>query len=284
MLHAVLRLSQYPRRVACLLPPTYLQHSLLPVCPKSCVDSWMAGLRFRHVFNGAVRHGDGSEMLAKVKNGVSRMAPVSAKLPKRPPVTIEHMHALHRGLDLCRCLRLGGVCMRDGRVQRLKSPWGVADPWRECFLPYQAHSTGNQEVLWAGAQRGQIFELPHTLGQDNEVDIILLGFWPLNPVIAFRHHLSANASVPDAAPLFTLETAAGDWAPMTKRWFMERVTEIWGGAGLPSSMNGHGFRIGRASELLMHGVPPDVVATQGGGSRMPSWNIGAGSSAYCRCS
>jgi hypothetical protein len=39
-------------------------------------------------------------MLAKVKAGVSRMAPASARRPKRPPVTIEHMQAFRRGLDL----------------------------------------------------------------------------------------------------------------------------------------------------------------------------------------
>jgi hypothetical protein len=46
---------------------------------------------------------------------------------------------------------------------------------------------------------------------------------------------------------------------MTKPWFMERVLEVWKAAGLNLALHGHGG----ASELLMQGVPPDVVATQG---------------------
>jgi hypothetical protein len=46
---------------------------------RSCVDSWMAGLRFWHVSNGAVWNGDGCEMLSKVKAEVSSLAPASTK-------------------------------------------------------------------------------------------------------------------------------------------------------------------------------------------------------------
>src|SRR6202040_3778509 len=52
---------------------------------RSCVDSWMAGLRFWHTFNGATWNGEGNEMLAKVKGGISHMTSASSKRPKRPP-------------------------------------------------------------------------------------------------------------------------------------------------------------------------------------------------------
>jgi hypothetical protein len=100
--------------------------------------------------------------------------------------------------------------------------------------------------------------------KEEGADIVLTSVrGPLNPVVVFHHHLSANALVPTNAPLFAFETAACGWAPMTKPWFMESVSEVWKMAGLNHTLHGHGFRIGGASELLMQGVPPDVVATQG---------------------
>ena len=43
---------------------------------------------------------------------------------------------------------------------------------------------------------------------------------------------------------------------------MGRCNEIWLAASL-SAMLGHGFRIGGATHLLLLGVPPDIIATQG---------------------
>lgn len=84
----------------------------------------------------------------------------------------------------------------------------------------------------------------------------------MNPVLALDHHLSANASVPFHAPLFAFETAIGGWAPMTRSWFMTHCNEVWKKASL-IELTGHCFRIGGATELLLRGVPPDVVAVQG---------------------
>jgi hypothetical protein len=82
------------------------------------------------------------------------------------------------------------------------------------------------------------------------------------PLSALKHHLSANVLVPGSAPLFAFETADGGWAPMTKPWFMDRCNAVWVAAGLPQ-MPGHAFRIGGATELLLQGTDPSVVATQG---------------------
>jgi hypothetical protein len=43
---------------------------------------------------------------------------------------------------------------------------------------------------------------------------------------------------------------------------MDRINAIWSAAGHPV-MPGHAFRIGRATELLLESVHPDIVATQG---------------------
>jgi hypothetical protein len=82
------------------------------------------------------------------------------------------------------------------------------------------------------------------------------------PLSALRHHLFTNALVPSSAPLFAYETVDGGWAPMTKSWFMDRCNAVWVAAGLPQ-MPGHAFRIGGATELLLQGIDPNMVGTQG---------------------
>jgi hypothetical protein len=85
---------------------------------------------------------------------------------------------------------------------------------------------------------------------------------PTCPLNALVLHLQSNLNIPSHAPLFSFEAADGSWSPMTKTWFLTRCNEVWVSAGHPS-MPGHAFRIGGATELLLEGVHPDVVATQG---------------------
>ncbi|KAF8231128.1 hypothetical protein L208DRAFT_1027285, partial [Tricholoma matsutake] len=47
-----------------------------------------------------------------------------------------------------------------------------------------------------------------------------------------------------------------------KSWFMDCCNAVWVAASLPS-MPGHAFHIGGAMELLLQGINPSVVATQG---------------------
>ncbi|KAF6755572.1 hypothetical protein DFP72DRAFT_1045368 [Ephemerocybe angulata] len=54
----------------------------------------------------------------------------------------------------------------------------------------------------------------------------------------------------------------GVWHPMTKSKFLDRCNDIWTSAGL-EELDGHAFRIGGSTELLLGGVPPHVVAMVG---------------------
>lgn len=62
------------------------------------LDNWLAGLHFWHTINGAPWYG--KDMLRTVKGGVSKLVPDTSWRAKRPPVTIQHLYALRRGLDL----------------------------------------------------------------------------------------------------------------------------------------------------------------------------------------
>jgi hypothetical protein len=44
---------------------------------------------------------------------------------------------------------------------------------------------------------------------------------------------------------------------------MKRCTQIWDAAGILRAF-GHSFRIGGSTELLLAGIPPDIVAALGG--------------------
>jgi hypothetical protein len=60
-------------------------------------QNWMAGLHFWHNLHGAPWHRHG--LLRTATAGLSKVIPDSSKRPRRPPVTLEHMHALFRKLD-----------------------------------------------------------------------------------------------------------------------------------------------------------------------------------------
>lgn len=60
--------------------------------------NWLAGLHFWHNLHGAPWHGAG--LLHTTTVGLSKVVPDSSKRPRRPPVTLEHMHVLFQDLDL----------------------------------------------------------------------------------------------------------------------------------------------------------------------------------------
>lgn len=81
------------------------------------------------------------------------------------------------------------------------------------------------------------------------------------PLAALDRHFLVNHSLPSHAALFSYRTVSG-WTPMTRAAFLARCNAIWVKQGFPD-MPGHAFRIGGATELLLQGVNPDIVSTQG---------------------
>lgn len=251
---------------------------------ESALSNWLAGLHYWHVLNGATWHG--ADMLHHVRRGFAKLVPPSAKRAKRPPVTIEAMVALGAGLDLSNafdaavwavaCVAFWSCCRWafpisssffsltysfSRRLGELLIPSrGLFDPTKHVsrsVLPIQS-------LHLPDATAYATFHIPFTktTAQDG-ADISVTSRAHIScPLTALTHHLAANALVPPSAPLFSFETADGGWAPMTKPWFMDRCNDVWVAAGFPS-MPGHAFRIGGATELLLQGVNPDIVATQG---------------------
>ncbi|KAG1849351.1 DNA breaking-rejoining enzyme [Suillus tomentosus] len=229
------------------------------------VQNWLAGLHFWHNLHSAPWFGH--SILRSATAGLTKVVPAWSKHPRRPPITLEHMHALFHGLDLLNkfdtaafavaCIAFWCCCSRLGEqvVDSLNSFDTIKHV--SCSTTIRHHTLPNQIPF-------TVFHIPWTKTTHGEgADIVASKIDDLtNPVTALNHHLSANSNIPATAPLFAYEMAKGGWMLMTRPWFLTHCNQIWRSAGL-LELTGHCFHIGSASELLLRGIPPDVVAMQG---------------------
>ena len=82
------------------------------------------------------------------------------------------------------------------------------------------------------------------------------------PIAALRNHLNINCNAPPTISFFGFR-ANNSWSHMFRDSFLVFVTTIWFEASM-DHISGHSFRIGGTVELLLAGVPPEVVAATGG--------------------
>ncbi|KAJ6467530.1 DNA breaking-rejoining enzyme [Mycena vitilis] len=227
------------------------------------VATWLAGLQLWHAFNFAPWHGDA--LLSRTRKGVSKLAPPSSRRLPRDPVSFNHMTVLRAGLDLCNT--------RDSAI------WAAAcTAWRDCarlgeLLVDSANKFNPARNVTRGCpkKRGTAtndhkflgFKIPWTKTRRSAGDWLTSTetFDDVDAVAAMEHHLFVNTAVPDSAPLFAYTTASG-WAHLTRSDFLDRCNDIWLAAGM-DGLNGHGFRIGGTTHLLLHGVDPWIVMKQG---------------------
>jgi hypothetical protein len=81
-----------------------------------------------------------------------------------------------------------------------------------------------------------------------------------DPIVALQHHEAVNLCSNDL-PIFLYKSHRGPLC-LTRKKLPERCNEIWVGRGIPT-ITGHSFRIGGTTELLVAGVPLDVVKVMG---------------------
>jgi len=126
-----------------------------------------------------------------------------------------------------------------------------------------SRSTTISHRITPGGAKYATFHIPWTKKMHGEGDSVTVSKIDdlTNPYDALMHHISANSAVPPSAPLFAFKTDSG-WAPMTRTWFLMRCNNVWKSEGL-DKLSGHCFWIRGATELLLRGTPPDIVAVQG---------------------
>ncbi|QRV93567.1 hypothetical protein RhiJN_21585 [Ceratobasidium sp. AG-Ba] len=80
---------------------------------------------------------------------------------------------------------------------------------------------------------------------------------------AIARLIQANGRVDRSKNLFVYKTGRdGCLRALTKEHFLKFTNKIWSPMGYPR-VTGHCFRIGGTTELLLGGVPPDLVKAMG---------------------
>jgi len=228
------------------------------------IKSWLSGLRSFHLVNHAPWNGD-DEWVQFARTSANKEG-TEHKRPLRAPVSIEHLSCLRRALNLsdpfhaavwavalCTfwgCRRLGETTVStaaafDGKYHVLRS---TLVSFRE--LHDGTHSA-HFRIPWTKTtkQEGALV----TLTARNDT---------LCPRKALKNHLDVNSNVPPTSALFAYHSSSGSAKNMLKHDFLTFVTSIWNSAHLAHIL-GHSFRIGGAVELLLAGVPPEIVAATG---------------------
>jgi hypothetical protein len=250
------------------------------------IRSWMSGLRSWHIMNHAPWYGDDAWVhLARTsanKEGTKH------KHSPRAPVSIEHLSCLRRSIHLSNpyhaaiwavalvtffgCRRLGETTLTvasafDPKYHVLRSTKYVSlfttiSYWLY-FLPFFRISF---RALRDGT-RSASFDIPWTKSTKELGATVIITARrhgdPLCPVAAFKNHLDINSSIPASSTLFAYTSSSGEPINLLKHNFLSFVTNIWSSAMLAHIL-GHSFRIGGAVELLLAGVPPEIVAATGG--------------------
>ncbi|KAF7972865.1 hypothetical protein HWV62_16908 [Athelia sp. TMB] len=216
----------------------------------------IAALKAWHVAQGVAWQG--GKRLQYVINGVDALAPDSACRAPRPPITTTMLSLLHQHLDLadtldavvfaCACTAFWGQC----RLGELLPTSISAD---NSNIPSRASLRHSRN------QRARILRLPRTKTSRRGEDVALVSqLHGICPIAALNHHFQLN-QLPSDSPLFAY-LSNGSVTQLSRTKFLERCNAIWVAAGYPRS-TGHSFRIGGTTELLLSGVPPDVVKALG---------------------
>ena len=223
------------------------------------VKSQLAALKAWHVYNNAPWLG--GARLRYVLHGVENLTPLPSRRPPRPPITRNMLCLLASNLsrtdplDVC-CLA-AATCAMWGQL-RLGE---ILSQWEFSFVASKVSCRHHlQPPLNTNGSR--ILHLPFTKVTKSKGDDVCICCQSdgSDPIAALTSHLHVNNPPPNV-PLFSFCSPNG-WRCLTKKKLLLRCNAIWLHFGIPSS-TGHSFRIGGTTELLLSGVPPDVVKSLG---------------------
>ncbi|KAM6489564.1 hypothetical protein JOM56_014983 [Amanita muscaria] len=188
--------------------------------------------------------------------------------PQRPPITKEHLTALRSSLDHSEgkdvafwalattafwgCRRLGELT-----IQTAKS----FDPKFHVQKKAVSFAHGN-----SSCSPSISFDIPWTKSTKEKGGKVVLTARDddLCPVAALLNHMLVNHKVPPDLPLFSYSDSSGNRLPPIKAKFLDFCNKDL--HANQKKILGHSFRIGGSVELLLAGVPPEVVASLGGWS------------------
>jgi hypothetical protein len=202
----------------------------------------------------------GSPRLRYVLNGVHNLAPRSSRRPPRPPITAKMISQLVERLDL------------DSPLDAAVAACATTAFWGQCRLGELLPSSFSDSLVTPFPTRSSfkrsvhsplscILHLPRTKTHHHGQDVVLVDQpIPSNPITLLKRQLRIN-NLSNDSHLFSYASSGG-LTLMTKPIFLQRCNEIWHPLGYPRT-TGHCFRIGGTTELLIAGIPPDIVKATG---------------------
>ncbi|KAJ7463442.1 hypothetical protein B0H11DRAFT_1734596 [Mycena galericulata] len=222
------------------------------------VENKLAAVRAWHIIND-VKYARGLR-LDYVLKVIENLSPGSQA--PRPPITPEMLWLLFSHLDLTDTFDLAVFCTAAvafwGQC-RLKE---LLSKTERSFNPVVIPTVANLKPPCTPAG-SRVLRLPWTKTKRSKGEDCLLarqhGF--SDPIAAVEQHILVNR-LQTSDPLLAYRTENGGLLVLTKLKFLRRCNEIWAPFGLPR-LTGHCFRIGGTAELLLAGVPPDVVKMMG---------------------
>jgi hypothetical protein len=191
-----------------------------------------------------------------------RVAPVSSKKPKRPPLLVATITAIRDHLDVSRPL--------DAAVFAcLTTTFWSAARLGEFTVPSlkgfdaDVHVKLSNVTFSAGRSPVTTFHIPWTkVGKFEGEDVHWAPQSTCDPAEAFRNHLAVNAPA-DGAHLFSYRHTDGKVRPLTRTNFLRRLNAAMAAVEGWVQFQGHSIRIGSVLEYLLRGVPFEVVKTHG---------------------
>jgi hypothetical protein len=235
-------------------------------CTGSCIRNWLCGLHLWHIYNNAPWFGDDKRLALLKKSSVK--AGLSFSPPARGPVTPAHLRAFLAVLDpetphgvamaslalaaFGGCRRLGELVLRSAAKYDLKRDTCRSTSVTD--LVVNGRSVRDIKLVWTKTTQTSGGQCLLTARTGSDIDIC--------PVRAFDNHRRVNHSPPSGTPLFAHRSTSG-WRVITKDVFLAASSIAFKNAGLDQVFS-HSYRIGRAMDLLLAGVAPEVIMKLGG--------------------
>ncbi|KIK61827.1 hypothetical protein GYMLUDRAFT_165452, partial [Collybiopsis luxurians FD-317 M1] len=235
----------------------------------SCIKNWLSGLRAWHDYCEAPWPSD-SWCIWFAQAG-ARIAGAHNCRPVHNPITLSHILALFFALDFSipfHCAIWAMACTAFWGCRCLSE---LTVPSSQCFDPKYHATCGTcttQSFHPDNSANAFSFLIPWTkTTKDKGATVvataqngILATFCPFH---ALSKHLEANTDIPDNFSFFGYIDEHSKPQHMVKSTFLAFCDKIWKAAKL-EHVHRHSFHIGSTVELLIAGIPPEVVATVGG--------------------
>ncbi|KAJ7205152.1 hypothetical protein B0H12DRAFT_1035115, partial [Mycena haematopus] len=231
----------------------------------SAIKGWLSGVKAWHDLNGADWNGETRwvELARRTANKEGN----AFKRDQCGPVSMQHMVCLRATLDLDDSFDAAVWAVAAAAFWGCRRLGELTVPSPDTFDPkYHVGFSVQERIVKANTADAAIcFHIPWTKStRERGADVTLTARNDeLCPRKALANHRRVNTFVPDHAPLFAFMREDSSWSGVSKTWFLTCCTNIWDKADL-LRVFGHSFRIGGSTELLLAGVPCEVVAAVGG--------------------